>query len=115
MSSNNNNFDDWDDDRLNRMEDVLRGWGGRDFVGLEGETNLPPDLEFAVSTLVRLRYRGFDVWRVNRTYSFASEGIKVRTSVEAYLKSVELTAEEAILIATDLVRKHMNQSDESQG
>ncbi len=111
--SSNNNFDKWDDGQ--QWLDQLRGWGGHDFVDLEGETNLPPDLEFAVSTLVRLRYRGFDVWRVNRTCSFASEGIKVRTLVEGHLKSITLTAEEAILIATDLVRKHMNQSDEPQG
>ena len=82
MSGKSDNFDSWDD-KLKRIENIQRGWGGSGFVELEGETNLPPELEFAVSTFVRLRYRGFDVWQVNTTYSFADEGIKFRTDIQA--------------------------------
>ena len=72
MGDRSDDFDKWDD-RLKRIEDLQRGWGGRDFVDFDGETNLSPELEFAISTFVRLRYRNFDVWEVCKTYSFAAE------------------------------------------
>ena len=112
MGDRSDDFDKWDD-RLKRIEDLQRGWGGRDFVDLDKETNLSPELEFAVSTFVRLRYRNFDVWEVCKTYSFADEGIKLRIYVQPARGEIRFTDEEAITIAANLANKHLSQSDEN--
>lgn len=80
-------------------------------VDFDGETNLSPELEFAVSTLVRLRYRDFDVWEVQKTYLFAAEGIKLRIYVRAACGEIRMTAEEAIVIASNLTNKHLDQEE----
>jgi hypothetical protein len=103
-------YDGWRDD-VKRIRDSQRGWGKRGFLDFDGETNLSPELEFAVSTLIRFCYRDFDVWEVHIIYAFAPEGIKRRIYVQDPHAEIRLTSEEAIVIATNLANKHLEQEE----
>lgn len=51
------------------------------------------------------------MWQVRQIMWHSTEGIKVRTWVQAPRVDIQFTAEEAIVTAINLIRKHLNKSD----
>lgn len=98
------------DDRLRELQEMTQKWKQDGFCPVEGEILVPPELEFAVSTLLKLRYRGVDQWKVYTIHRFNKEGVQVKTYVEGFdgVSSFKFTAEEAILIANAAAAKEFN-------
>lgn len=87
------------DDHLKRIEEKQRGWKTHGFLPIEGEPiGISPELEFAVSTFVRIRYRGIDQWEIYTVYRFTDDGIQRKTYVVSSptYGHVQFTDEEAI-------------------
>lgn len=99
------------DDRLRELQEITQKWKQDGFCSVEGEILVSPELEFAVSTLVKLRYRGADEWKVHTVYRFNTKGVQVKTYVEGFdgVDSIRFTASEAILIANAAAAKEFNQ------
>lgn len=105
-------------DRLDRLLTQMRGSEKfDDFERLEGEPSISSELEFAVSTLAKLKYRGYSSWQVNVVYKFTSDGV-IRTKTYVHPGNIalliEYTESEAIAIAQAAALKQLNQSDQAQ-
>ena len=101
-------------DRLNRLEERQRGWKTHGFLPIEGEPiGISSELEFAVSTLVRIRYRGIDQWEIYTVYRFTDDGIqrKIYVVSSPTYGHVQFTEEEALAIAAVAAAKHLGQHD----
>lgn len=102
------------DDHLKRIEERQRGWKTHGFLPIQGEpVGISSELEFAVSTLVRVQYRNIDQWETYIIYRFTSDGIQSKTYVKSSCnyEHIQFTDEEAIAIAAAAAAKHLGQKD----
>ncbi len=101
------------DDRFREIREIYDRLNRDGFSQLKGEPKISPELEFAISTLLKLRYRDVDKWKFHLTYEFTDHGVRVRTSVEGYNGAdiIRFTEEEAIAIANIAAAKHLNQPE----
>ena len=99
------------DSEFDELMDKMRNPGrySPEYAPLNGEPSIFPELEFAVSNLVKFRYRNYGDWTVFVEYRFTDKGILTRTYVRSEAMDIRFIPEEAIAIAASLVSKHFNQ------
>ena len=99
------------DSEFDELMDKMRNPGrySPEYAPLSGEPSISPELEFAVSNLVKFRYRNSGDWIVFVEYRFTDKGILTRTYVKSEAMDIRFIPEEAIAIVASLVSKHLNQ------
>ena len=108
------------DDRLNQIQkrqketeellQKLQKPNMDEFLPFEGQLPISQELQQALSTLIKLRYRGISAWRVQLTYRFKDGGVQVKTYVRADDGPlVDFTESEAIIIAAALLADDQEQ------
>lgn len=101
------------DDRFRELREIHDRLKRDGFSPLNGEPKISPELEFAISTLLKLKYRDVEKWEFHLTYKFTAHGVRVKTSVEGYdgANIIRFTEEEAIAMANVAAAKHLNQPE----
>lgn len=101
------------DDLFKRIQDIQEEMKRDGFSPLEGDTHLSHELEFAVASLARMRYRGYDTWKVCTEHRFNNDGIQVKSYViPGSCLMTQFTPEEAIAIASAIAAKGLKPPEE---
>lgn len=92
---------------------MAKGWKDEGFSPIENSP-IPPELQAAISALVKAEYREIDEWRVVTIYKVNAKGVQAKTYVDSGTgyEPIRFTPKEAIAIAKMIVESDGN-SDES--